>query len=37
MFGAHEKGGLLRAHAPLSKNCVLLQGNKKSTKQCTQD
>jgi hypothetical protein len=22
MFGAHEKWGLLRAHTPLSKNCL---------------
>jgi hypothetical protein len=35
MFGAHEKEGLLRTHAPLSKNCVLLQGNHKSTKPST--
>jgi hypothetical protein len=37
MFGAHEKGGLLRAQAPLSQNCLLLQGNHKSTKPSTQD
>jgi hypothetical protein len=35
MFGAHEEGGLLRAHAPLSKDYLLLQGNLKSTKLCT--
>jgi hypothetical protein len=37
MFGAHEKGGLLRAYAPLSKNYIQLQGNDKSTKPSTQD
>jgi hypothetical protein len=37
MFGAHEKGGLLRTHAPLSKDYLLLQDNPKSTKLGTQD
>jgi hypothetical protein len=37
MFGAHEERSLLRAHAPLSKDYLLLQGNPKSTKLCTQD
>lgn len=37
MFGAHEEGGLIKAHAPLFFNCFLLQGNCKSTKQTTQD
>jgi hypothetical protein len=37
MFGAHEEGGLLRAHAPLFKDYLLLQGNFKSTKLGTQD
>ncbi len=35
MFGAHEKGSLLRAHTPLSK--ITLQGNHKSTNPSTQD
>jgi hypothetical protein len=33
----HEEGGLLRAHTPLFKNYLLLQGNLKSTKPTTQD
>jgi hypothetical protein len=37
MFGAHEERGLLRAHAPFFLNCLLLQGNPKSTKPTTQD
>jgi hypothetical protein len=27
MFGAHEERGLIRAHAPLSKDYLLLQGS----------
>jgi hypothetical protein len=37
MFGAHEKRGLLRANASLSKDYLLLHGNFKSTKPSTQD
>jgi hypothetical protein len=33
----HEKGSLLRAQAPLSKNYLLLESNPKSTKPTTQD
>jgi len=36
-FGAHEKGGLLKAHAPFFLNDLLLQGNHKFTKPNTQD
>jgi hypothetical protein len=35
-FGAHEVGGLIWTKAPFSKNCLLLQGNIKSTKLITQ-
>ncbi len=31
-LGAHEKKGLLKAHAPLSINYLLFQGNPKYTK-----
>jgi hypothetical protein len=34
-FGAYEIGGLLWTWTPLSKDCLLLQGNPKFTKPIT--